>query len=151
MPANVTLCARLLAEQGLRHHLDGEEGVIRVVFLTRAYRNPRGERLLIVSVETPDDGQRLQARVRFACPQAADRASVCLLACRLAAEVPLVGFELDAEADEFWLVSEMPVLDGTVTSRQLLALIDGVAAAAEQWQILVDRHPTIVRRVGIAA
>jgi hypothetical protein len=32
-----------------------------------------------------------------------------------------------------------------------LALIDGVAAAAEQWQILVDRHPTIVRRVGIAA
>lgn len=155
MPADVSLCAQLLREQSLRHHLDAEEGVIRVVFVTQAYRNPRGERLLIVSVDTPDGGQRLRARARFACPASEDpmddRASLCLLACRLAAEAPLAGFEFDAEEDDLRIVAEMPVLDGTVTSRQLLALIDSVLAAAEQWQIVVDRHPSIVRRARTAA
>lgn len=143
MPVNLHSCSQLLAEQGLRHHLDVEEEVIRVVQVTRSYRNARGERLLIVTVETPDAGERLHARIGFAFPPGEDPARVCLLTCRLAAAAPFVGVEFDADRDDLRLVAEMPVVDGTVTARQLSALIDGLVAAAEEWQVVIDAHPSM--------
>ena len=143
MSVNVHYLSRLLAEQGLRHHLDQEEGVIRVVQVTRAYRNARGERLLIATIEAPDGGERVHARIGFAFPPGEDPARLCLLACRLAADAPLVGVEFDAERDDLRLVAEMPVVDGTITTRQLLALIDGLVAAAEEWQVVIDAHPSM--------
>jgi len=143
MPLNMQCCAQLLAEQRLKHHLDVEEAVIRVVHLTRAYRNARGEKLLIVTVEAPDDGDRLHSRIAFAFPPGEDPARLCLLLSRLAAGFPLVGVEFDAELDDLRLVAEMPVVDGSVTARQLLALVDGLVAAAEEWQVVIDAHPSM--------
>lgn len=143
MPVNIDRCARLLAAVGLRHHLDVEEGVIRVVHATRAYRNARGENFLIVTVATPDNGERLHARIGFAFPPGEDPARLCLLACRLAAGAPLVGVEFDAEQDDLRLVTEMPVVDGTVTARQLLVLVDSLVTAAEEWQMVIDTHPSM--------
>lgn len=154
MPLNVQCYAPLLAEQGLKHHLDEEEGVLRIVLVTRAYRNARGENLLIVTVDAPDDGDRLRARIAFAFPPGDDPARLCLLLCRLTAETPLVAVEFDAEREDLRLVAEMPVIDGSITARQLLALVDGLVAAAEEWQVVIDAHPSMrwlerrSRRVG---
>lgn len=143
MPLNVQCYARLLAEQGLKHHLDAEEGVLRIVLVTRAYRNARGEKLLILTVDAPDDGDRLRARIAFAFPPGDDPARLCLLLCRLTAETPFVAVEFEAEREDLALVAEMPVLDGSVTAGQLLALIDGLVAAAEEWQLVMDAHPSM--------
>ncbi len=143
MPLNVQCYARLLAEQGLKHHLDAEEGVLRIVLVTRAYRNARGEKLLILTVDAPDDGDRLRARIAFAFPPGDDPARLCLLLCRLTAETPLVAVEFEAEREDLALVAEMPVLDGSVTAGQLLALIDGLVVAAEEWQLVMDAHPSM--------
>ena len=50
---------------------------------------------------------------------------------------------VDADRDDLRLVAEMPVVDGTVTARQLFALIDGLVAAAEEWQVVIDAHPSM--------
>lgn len=143
MPLNVQRYARLLAEQGLKHHLDAEEGVLRIVFVTQAYRNARGEKLLILTVDAPDDGDRLRARIAFAFPPGDDPARLCLLLCRLTAETPLVAVEFDAEREDLALVAEMPAIDGAITARQVLALVDGLVAAAEEWQVVIDAHPSM--------
>lgn len=143
MPLNMKCYARLLAEQGLKHHLDVEEEVIRVVHVTRAYRNARSEKLVILSLESPDEGNRLRARISFAFPPGEDPARLCLLLCRLASDTPLVAVEFDSEREDLRLVAEMPVIDGSVTARQLLALIDGLVAAAEEWQVVIDAHPSM--------
>ena len=143
MPLNVQRYARLLAEQGLKHHLDAEEGVLRIVLVTQAYRNARGEKLLILTVDAPDDGDRLRARLAFAFPPGDDPARLCLLLCRLTAETPLVAVEFDAEREDLALVAEMPVIDGAITARQVLALVDGLVAAAEEWQVVIDAHPSM--------
>ncbi len=154
MPLNMRRYAQLLAEQGLKHHLDAEEGVLRMLLVTRVYRNARGENVLILTVDAPDDGDRLRARIAFAFPPGDDPARLCLLLCRLTAETPLVAVEFDAEREDLALVAEMPVIDGSVTVRQLLALVNGLVAAAEECQIVIDAHPSMrsaahrARRVG---
>lgn len=154
MSLNVQCYAQLLAEQGLKHHLDAEEGVLRMLLVTRGYRNARGENILILTVDAPGDGDRLRARIPFAFPPGDDPARLCLLLCRLTTGTPLVAVEFDAEREDLTLVAEMPVIDGSVTARQLLALVDGLVAAAEEWQIVIDAHPSMrwpehrTRRVG---
>lgn len=143
MPLNMRRYAQLLAEQGLKHHLDAEEGVLRMLLVTRGYRNARGENILILTVDAPDDGDRLRARIAFAFPPGDDPARLCLLLCRLTVETPLVAVEFDAEREDLALVAEMPVIDGSVTARQLLALVNGLVAAAEECQIVIDSHPSM--------
>ena len=55
MPTSLSECAQALSAEGVRHHVDVEQQAIRVAFLTRHYRNLRGERLAIVRIETPDE------------------------------------------------------------------------------------------------
>lgn len=133
MATSLSQCAKFLAREGVRHHVDAEEGAIRVVFVTRRYRNPRGERLLIVRIETPDEGHR--CRVSIPRAFAAGSAPTARLAtlCGLAARAPLVGVEFDDHTEDIRIVAEMPVEDARLTQLQLFTVVDRVAAAAEAW------------------
>lgn len=133
MAISLSQCAKLLAREGVRHHFDVEEGAIRAVFVTRSYRNLRGERLLIVRLDTPDDGHRCRAAVQRAFPASADPAATCLACCRMAAETPLVAVEYDAETEDVRLVVETVVEDGKLTQLQLLTMVDRLVEAAETW------------------
>lgn len=135
MPTSLSTCATLLTREKLRHHVDAREGAIRLVFLTRHYENPRGEKLAIVRIETPDDGRRLRASIVRAFATDGDPAAVCLTCCRLAADTPLVGVEYDAEEGGLRLVAETVIEDARLTKRQLLATIDRIVAAAEAWHV----------------
>ena len=142
MPTSVSQCAEMLSAEGVRHHVDVEQDAIRVVFVTRAYRNLRGERLAIVRVDTPDDGCRGRVVIERAFSRGDDPAATCLRYARLAAETPLIGFEYRAENEDLRLVAEVPVEDGTLTPLQLLSLVDRIVEAAELWHVATacDEH-----------
>lgn len=133
MPTSLSECAQALSAEGVRHHVDVEQQAIRVAFLTRHYRNLRGERLAIVRIETPDEGYRCRVSIERAFPIGDDPAAACERFCRLAAAMPLVGVEFDADREDLRLVAEVPVEDGTLTRLQLLSMLDRVVEAAEAW------------------
>jgi len=133
MPTSLPECAQALAAEGVRHHVDVEEQAIRVAFLTRHYRNLRGERLAIVRIEAPDEGHRCRVSIERAFAVGEDSATACERLCRLAAAMPLVGVEFDADREDLRLVAEMPVEDGTLSRLQLLSMVDRVVEAAEAW------------------
>ncbi|MEI6240014.1 MAG: hypothetical protein WCR51_06470 [Planctomycetia bacterium] len=133
MPTSIADCAHLLAEQGLRHHVDLDDAVIRLVFVTRQYRNLRGEKLVVMSIEAPDDGRRVRASIARAFAVGTDPAAVCLAGCRLAADTPLVAVEFDSDFDDLRLVVETAVEDGALSQMQLVSMIDRLVEAAEAW------------------
>jgi hypothetical protein len=135
MPIDMQQCATLLVQEKVRHHLDHEERAIRIAFVTHRYRNLRGEKLAIVRIDAPDDGCRLRVALdrAFACE--GDSASLCLAACRLAADTPLVNAEFDADFDNLRMIVEMAVEDGSLTRLQLMSMIDRLVEAAETWSI----------------
>jgi hypothetical protein len=133
MPTSIADCADLLAEQGLRHHVDAEEAVIRLVFVTQQYRNLRGEKLIVMSIEAHDDGHRVRVCIPRAFAVDADPAACCLAACRLAADTPLVAVEFDADFSDLRLVVETAVEDGSLSQIQLVSMIDRLVEAAEAW------------------
>lgn len=134
MPTSLSLCARLLKQDGIRHHLDEEDGVVLAVFVTRSYENARGEHLAIVRIETPDDGRRCRASIAQAFRAHGDPGVACLAACRLAATTPLVGVEYDAATDSLGLVVETVVEDGRLTKLQIFTMIDRLVETVEAWQ-----------------
>jgi hypothetical protein len=135
MPISLADLSGLVSEVKLRHHVDAEEGVIRVVLVTRGYENPRGEHLAIVSVRPADEGRSCRAAIERAFPLADDAAAACLAACGVAAMIPLVAVEHDCVAGCLRLVAEMPVEDGEVTSAQVGALVDRLIEGAEAIQV----------------
>lgn len=133
MPTNLSQISTLLAGDGVRHHVDAEQGVIRAMFVTRSYRNLRGERLLVVHIETPDDGCRCRVSIPRAFAVTGDVAAICTVLCRLAADTPLVAAEFDADFEDLRMVVEMVVEDGNLTALQLLSMVDRLIEAAEIW------------------
>jgi hypothetical protein len=133
MPTNLSQISTLLTKDGVRHHVDAEQQVIRAVFVTRCYKNLRGERLLVVHIETPDDGCRCRVSIPRAFAVTGDVAAICTVLCRLAADTPLVAAEFDADFEDLRMVVEMVVEDGSLTALQLLSMIDRLVEAAEAW------------------
>jgi hypothetical protein len=151
MATNISRCARMLADDGVRHHVDREQGVIRVAFVTRHYLNPRGEKLAIVQIDTPDDGHRCRVALPRAFTTGDDPAATCLQLCRLAADTPLVKIEcagIEGTGEELRLVIETVVEDGRLTRLQLLSMVDRLVEAAEAWYLALAAAPTSARRGG---
>ena len=141
MPISLSQCSQLLALDGVRHHVDVGEGVIRAVFVTRQYKNLRGEKLVIMHIETPDEGHRCRVSIPRAFAADGDVAATCLSLCRLAADTPLVAVEYDADFEDLRLVVEVPVEDGTLTGLQLLSMVDRCVEAAEIWATAIASVP----------
>lgn len=146
MATSLSKCAAILSRARIRHHVDAEESVIRLVFVTRQYRNLRGEKLLIAMLETPDDGRRCRLAVRRAFAADGDVAATCLEMCRLAADTPLVSVEFDADCEDLRMVVETIVEDGELSAGQLMAMIDGVVGAADCWAQVIEGVRTAARR-----
>lgn len=134
MAVTIGELAELCAAGGLRHHLDAEEGTIRVVFVTRDYVNARGERLAILRIEAVEGGTRCRVVLERAFATGRRAAATCLAICEATGDVPLVRIEHDRASRSLRLVAELAIEDGTVTARQLFALIDGLVEAAEAGQ-----------------
>ncbi|MFM9197968.1 MAG: hypothetical protein ACKOWG_19960 [Planctomycetia bacterium] len=138
MAFNLECCAEILAKGRVRHHVDAEESLIRVVFVTRHYKNLRGEKLAIAQISTPDDGRRCRVTPDRACAAGPSPAATCLSLCRAAADTPLVGVEFDADGENLRMVIETAVEDGRLTRLQLLAMVDSLVEAAEIWHAAVE-------------
>lgn len=134
MPTDLTTCSRLLSEAGIRHHVDPDQGVIRVVFVTRHYRNARGERVAVLTLDTPDDGRSCRVRLERAFPAGDDPGAICLTLCRLAADLPGVGFRYDDASRSITLALVSVVEDARLTAAQLCGILDRLVLAAEACQ-----------------
>ena len=145
MPIGLKECSQMLAAEAVRHHVDEEDQVIRITFVTRTYCNLRGEKLAIVRLETPDDGHRCRVSIEraFACD--GDIAATCMLVACLAADAPLVHAEYDADFENLRMVVETVVEDGAITPLQLMSMIDRLVEAAEVWQVSIDSLPSADR------
>lgn len=148
MPMSLSRCASILSQDGVRHHVDAEEAAIRAVFVTRQYRNPRGERLVIVRIETPDDGFRCRVSIQRAFAVGPDPAATCLALCRMAADTPLVGIEYDEPAEDLRMVIEAIIEDGELTRLQLLSMVDRLVEAAEVWHAALNATAAPLARGG---
>lgn len=148
MPMSLSCCATILSRDGVRYHVDAEEGTIRAVFVTRQYRNPRGERLAIVRIETPDDGYRCRVAIERAFAVGPDAAATCLTLCRMAADTPLVGIEYDEPEEDLRMVIEAVVEDGELTRLQLLSMVDRLVEAAEVWHVALNATAPPLARGG---
>lgn len=146
MPTSLTACAKLLSAAGLRHHVDTEDAAIRVVFVTRYYRNPRDEKLAIVRIETPDAGRRVRAAIVRAFSCGGNPAATCLTLCQLLAATPLVSVAYDARGNDLRLVVEAAVEDGRLTTSQLCAMLDGLIEAAEALHVATRRDRSSLRQ-----
>ena len=141
MPISLSQCSQLLALDGVRHHVDAGQGVIHAIFVTRQYKNLRGEKLIVMNIETPDGGHRCRVSIPRAFSADGYVAATCLSLCRLAADTPLVGVEYDADFEDLRLVVEVPVEDGGLTGLQLLSMVDRCVEAAEIWAAAIGRVP----------
>jgi hypothetical protein len=141
MPVSLSQCSQLLALDGVRHHVDTGEGVIRAIFVTRQYKNLRGEKLIVMHIEVPDGGHRCRVSIPRAFSVDGDAATTCLALCRLAADTPLVAVEYDADFEDLRLVVEVPVEDGDLTGLQLLSMVDRCVEAAEIWAAAIASVP----------
>lgn len=133
MAVSLQECAGFLAQESIRHHVDHEEGAIRIAFVTQTYRNLRGEKLAIARLEAPDDGHRFRVSIERAFPVEGDAAAACMTACLLAAATPAVHAEFDAEFENLRMVVETVVEDGVLTPLQTMSMIDRLVEAAEAW------------------
>lgn len=137
MATSLRQCAEHLTAERVRHHVDLEQRVIRVVRLTRDYRNLRDEKLAILQVATPDDGRRCRVSIERAFAVGDDAAVTCRELCRAAADTPAVGVEYDADFDNLRMVVETVVEDGDLTRRQCLSMIVSLTEAAEIWHAVL--------------
>lgn len=137
MPATIDMLSQLLSSAGLRHHVDAEDGMIRVVFVTRHYLSARSERLAILRVEVADGGCLCRVVLERAFATGSDHAGTCLTVCEALGDVPLVRAEPDPQGRSLRLVAELAVEDATPTPRQLFALLDAVVEGAEAGQAAV--------------
>ena len=133
-PSLLSQCTDILAKERVRHHVDVKGNVIRVVFVTRHYRNIRGEKLAIAQIAAPNDGRRCRVTIERAFAPGPDAAATCLALCKAACDTPLVGIEFDSDCENLRLVAETLVENGGLTRRQLLSMVDSVVEAAEDWQ-----------------
>lgn len=138
MSTSVSQCAAFLSGDGVRHHVDECERVIRLAFVTQRYRNLRGEKLALVRIETPDDGHRCRVSIERAFTPGPDAALTCLDLCRLAADTPLVSIEYAEDFENLRMTVETVVEDGELTRLQLLSMVDRIVEAAECWQTALE-------------
>jgi len=149
MAFDLSFCTQLLSLTRVRHHLDREQSLIRVVFVTRHYRNLRDEKLAIAQIATPDDGRRCRVTIERAFAPGPNPAATCLALCKAAADTPLVGVEFDAEYENLRMVIETVVEDGGLTGHQLLSMVDSLVEAAEVWQTIVDAIDTAAATIAV--
>lgn len=131
MAITIGRLSRLLSSGGIRHHVDLDEGVIHVVFVTRCYDNRRGERLAILRVAVAEEGCTCRVSLEQAFAAGKTAAQTCLALCRGCNGAVSVALEEDTASRTFRLVAAVPVEDGRLTLRQLGAVLDSVVAAAE--------------------
>jgi hypothetical protein len=142
MPLTLEQLSGLLRQQGLRHHLDEENRLVRIVFATRRYRNLRGEHLAIVELGVSRDGGACQVAISRAFRPTGGCGPACLALCTELSDSAFVSVRHDAELAILGLTAAIPVEDGAVTAEQLFALVDQLIEAAESGQQIMDGIPT---------
>lgn len=131
MAIDLSDLSRALAASRIRHHVDAEERVIRVVCATPSYENLRGERIAILRIEPACEGRIARVALARVSACGEDAAAACERLARVAASEPLVGVEFDAAEGDLRFVAQAWVEERSLSTGELPAMIDALIRAAE--------------------
>jgi hypothetical protein len=136
MPITRSEVVEHLRQIGLGFHLPpGHEQDCLVEFSTQSYVNVRGDRSLLLVIQTQQDGGYLEVFAPMAYRSADSKFRLALFAAMLevAYLTKHVQIEHDPEDGEIRFATDMPVFDGAVTAMQLNAMVRCLVMTMEEF------------------
>jgi hypothetical protein len=135
MPATLEQIAAFLDADGLKHRL--EDGFIRTGFQTSTYRDRDGDAgigLVIKLEDMENEGEFLKviAPNVYSYPDGPHKAELFQLLLMISWDTKMLQYEYDAGDGEVRAIMEFPIADSTLTKRQLMYCLHGLAAIADE-------------------
>jgi hypothetical protein len=135
MPATLEQIVSFLDADGLRYKT--EDGFIRTGFQTSTYRDADGNPgigLIIKLDDLENEGEFLKviAPNIYRYPDGPHKAELFQLLLMISWDTKMIQFEYDVQDGEVRAIMEFPIADSTLTKRQLMYCLHGLAAIADE-------------------
>lgn len=135
MAATIEQITGFLDAEGLRYRV--EDGVIRTGFHTSTYRDVDGDPgiNIVIALEKMDgDGEFLKviAPNIYSYPDGPHKAALFQLLLMISWNTKMMQYEYDIRDGEVRAIMEFPIADSTLTKRQLLYCLHGLASLADE-------------------
>ena len=138
MATSIAKITELLGEEKLKHNVNEEGDFIIVDFVTRNYRNVRGENSLRIIVSPEENGAFIKFFVprAYACPKGMtsyNRLSLFQVLLHISWMTKMLQFEFDPDDGEIRMMIEFPLEDAELTRSQLSRCVSTIFNAAERF------------------
>lgn len=138
MATSIDKIVDLLDQEKLKHTVSPEGDFIIVDFVTRNYRNVRGESSLRVIISPEEKGEFIKLFVpkAYACPKGMtsfNRLSLFQVLLHISWMTKMLQFEYDPDDGEIRMMIEFPLEDAELTRRQLSRCVSTILNAAERF------------------
>ena len=135
MPATLDQIASFLDSDGLRYKM--EDDFIRTGFQTSTYRDGDGDPGLSIAIKLEDmdhEGEFLKviAPNIYRYPEGPHKAELFQVLLMISWETKMMQYEYDVRDGEVRAIMEFPIADSTLTKRQLMYCLHGLAAIADE-------------------
>lgn len=135
MPATIEQITGFLEAEGLKYLV--EDGFIRAGFKTSMYRDGDGDHavsLVIVLDELENAGEFLKviAPNVYRYPDGPHKAALFQLLLMISWDTKMIQYEYDARDGEVRAIVEFPIADSTLTMRQFMYCLHGIATLIDE-------------------
>lgn len=132
--------AALLESAGLFHQLSEDDpNSIFTGFKTESFTDAKGDQGIFIVIRLEEEGEYLKIYSPLAYKVSGPNRNAALQACMsIQWRTKLVQFEWDSNDGEIRPIVEWPIEDGSITERQLMRAIGGLAS-------LVDGYDPVIR------
>lgn len=133
MAATLQQIAEFLNSEGLKFKM--EDGFIRSGFQTHNYRDTDGDEVISLVITLEEDGEfiKIIAPNVYSYPDGPHKAVLFQLLLMFSWRTKMVQFEYDANDGEVRAIIEFPLEDATLTKRQLMRCVRGIAALVDEY------------------
>lgn len=115
------------------HYETHDEGYIIMRLGMKTYRNPIGDRELMIEIRLPYEGTYFKAFAPgvYQCKESPNKAALLQLLAQIRKETPLIRFIYDRTSGEVSIGIEFPLDDAKLTSQQLFSVLSLIVEAIE--------------------
>jgi hypothetical protein len=138
MSINLEQLEAYLVEEDLRYQLT-DEGFLLTGFATTNYRDPQGRSGVGIAIHVHEDGEYVELTAPNLYDAEAARHPSALFEVLLAISMrtKLLRFEFDPADGEVRGTVECAIEDGTLTKRQFLRMLHGLAESIDRWEPVI--------------
>jgi len=135
MPTTIEQITGFLDDEGMKYRV--EDGIIRTGFHTSTYRDVDGDPGLALVIKLEDlesEGEFLKviAPNVYKYPDGPHKAALFQLLLMISWDTKMMQYEYDVRDGEVRAIMEFPIADSTLTKRQLMFCLHGLAALADE-------------------